>query len=321
MSMPDYVSFSGVGESSWPAPGVFANSILTGFFVPANTISMQALVDRVLNGLPNSPVRYEVLGRNMFCTFMQIGKCYSGSAQTGYFPYREAMLVIPLLQWRKGHILPEIVAWPAYMIPDEVIPTVTGREGWGYPKSIGTIGVPVDETDAAPFTLNTMIFKRLNNDCMGTKQTLFSINHSGLNYSEPVNNLKGMSDVFTPIFNGLSIGEELINQVKARILNALPEFTLTNINLKQFRDASETNKACYQSLTTAPLVMTNFRSGRIITGDLNFFAERCQSHQLIEQFGLAVPDNGNANVPVRLGIELALDFEIRAGTTVWASPS
>lgn len=321
MTMPDYVSFSGVGESSWPAPGIFANSILTGFFVPADHAAMQALVDRILNALPNSRLRYEVLGSNMFCTFMQIGKCYSGSAQTGYFPYREAMLVIPLLQWRKGHILPEVVAWPAYMIPDEVIPTVTGREGWGYPKSIGTISVPEDESGAAPFALNTMIFKKLNNDCMGTRQQLFSINHKGLGYGEPVTELKDVSGYFSNIFKGLPSQEKLASEITAGILKALPEFTLTNINLKQFRDAAETGKACYQSLTTAPLVMTNFRSGRVITGDLSFFAERCESHQIIEQFGLQAPEDGNANVPVHSGIELALDFQIRAGDSVWVAPS
>ncbi len=320
MSMPSYISYSGVGESSWPAPGVFADSILTGFFVPADHASMQTLVDSILNNLPSSPMRYEVLGSNMFCTFMQIGKCYSGSAQTGYFPYREAMLVIPLLQWRKGHILPELVAWPAYMIPDEVIPTVTGREGWGYPKSIGSIEVPADKNGSAPFSLSTMIFKRLNNDCMGSKQTLFSITHLGLNASDPVEDLDEFSSSLSSFFNNLDVEAKVLDKITHDLLHASAGFTLTNINLKQFRDATETDKACYQSLTTAPLVMTNFRSGRLLTGDLNFFAERCQSHQIIEQFGLTAPSDGNANVPVHLGIEIALDFEIRAGTTVW-SPS
>lgn len=317
MSMPSYISYSGVGESSWPAPGIFADSILTGFFVPADHASMQTLVDSILNNLPNSPLRYEVLGSNMFCTFMQIGKCYSGSAQTGYFPYREAMLVIPLLQWRKGHILPELVAWPAYMIPDEVIPTVTGREGWGYPKSIGSIEVPADKGGSAPFSLSTMIFKRLNNDCMGSKQTLFSITHSGLNASDPVEDLDEFSSSLSIFFNNLDVEAKVLDKITHDLFHASAGFTLTNINLKQFRDATETDKACYQSLTTAPLVMTNFRRGRLLTGGLSFFAERCQSHQIIEQFGLSAPSDGNAKVPVHLGIEVALDFEIRAGTTVW----
>ncbi|MEM8637303.1 MAG: acetoacetate decarboxylase family protein [Cyanobacteria bacterium P01_G01_bin.54] len=116
----------------------------------------------------------------------------------------------------------------------------------------------------------------------------------------------------------------LINTFTLRLLN----FSFTNVFLKQFRDANEPTKACYQAIIEADYSDIKFHN-RTIFCDLpltraDVYIEYMESHPIAQDLGL-LPINRNPkdspqqHFKATLWIFMELDFKLGKGKAVWES--
>jgi hypothetical protein len=84
--------------------------------------------------------------------------------------------------------------------------------------------------------------------------------------------------------------------------------------LKQFRDATDTHRACYQAIIEAPLQVQIFRQGGFLSGKYVLRVNSLASHPLADLLGLRL-ENGEQQS--QLGLWMKLDFMVGDGVEVW----
>ena len=85
---------------------------------------------------------------------------------------------------------------------------------------------------------------------------------------------------------------------------------------KQFRDAADPNRACYQSVVSSPLQITKIHGGGPLLGDYWLRISRCESHQIVADLGLP-----GEETKVAFGAWLEVDMLALAGTELWRAPT
>lgn len=314
MSKPTFVSWRGHGQVSLPAPGIFTGTTTTLFFVRGNVDAMQTMVDRLLNGVSSSAVRYSVFSPFVAAAFLNVDALTCPSEPFGRLPYREASIWMPLLESRRGHLLPRAVLWMPYIFPDATIPMVCGREPFGFNKSLGWI----TEGGDGSYICETTVFKRLASDCLAERARLMTVAGAGgrgalWDCIEDL--LKGIAQSFAPpdgidgFFTELAAVPEMVKSLLAG--------TVTVTNLKQFRDVVDSRRACYQALVDGPMTVTKFSGAWPLFGARQLTVASVESHQIIADLGFAAKPGADAVIPVDFALEIAMDFEIGGGEIVW----
>jgi hypothetical protein len=80
--------------------------------------------------------------------------------------------------------------------------------------------------------------------------------------------------------------------------------------LKQFRDAGDPTKACYQAVIEAPAHLEKFYAGWF-THPHDIAITPCDSHPIVAECGL-----GGANIRSKLGFWCQMDFVMQPGKVV-----
>ena len=96
--------------------------------------------------------------------------------------------------------------------------------------------------------------------------------------------------------------------------------TIPILNLKEFRDVTDSTRACYQALVSGPLQLTALHGGGPLLGDYKMAVTTCDSHQVVRDLGLGTPGPDQTIVPLKFGFWLKLDFLTQEGETYWQAP-
>ncbi|KAA0680635.1 acetoacetate decarboxylase family protein [Roseomonas genomospecies 6] len=318
MTGPRYISFAGHGEVSIAAPGVFADSLATAFVVRSNPVNTQALVDKLLNAAPAGAVRYTVAGPVALCTFLSVGRCTSPTEPFGWIPYREASLWLPLIEHRPGQ-WPRLVLWMPYVFPDATIPLVCGREGWGFAKSLGRVTLPEEGAEAPHFVCETTLFRTLSSDCEGVLAPLLTVEGGPWTPGSAWKSLEDLGADLGDALKSLLRPGGLVEgvEVAVKAVESLLAGTVPVINLKQFRDAPDSERACYQALIDCPMHVDRFRGAWPMRGDWTLRVADYASHQVISDFGFEAGPDGSAAVHVDFAMQIHMDFRANPGRVVW----
>src|SRR5262249_18279600 len=98
------------------------------------------------------------------------------------------------------------------------------------------------------------------------------------------------------------------------VLKLFANMTFPVVNLKQFPDIENAEKACYQELCTAPMKITKLRGGGRLKGHFEIEVPSYASHDVAGDLGL----KGTGPVhPVEYGLYINMDFTVPAGKTIW----
>ncbi len=315
--LPAYVSQRGHGEQSSLPPGKIEGGMGWWFAVVADQTAMQTLVDAQLNA-PSGGAgpNYRVLGRHMLISILDADRLTTPAESVGYVPDQECGLWIPLLVWQG--LIPRLVFWMPYVFINSSAGMCTGREVWGYPKEISSFVIPRDPSTADTFIVNATIFRDLDPGTLGTFEPLIRIRRT--TGAPSTGRIAGAWSGFEDAAK--AVGKELaengvhfsIHGVEEGI--ALAKLALSmNIplaNLKQFRDAQDPTRACYQAIVEGPIRMDSFGGGWFLPGGYTLEITPAQSHQIVADFGL--PSNV---VPVELAFWMKMGFSAMPGREVW----
>jgi len=310
--MPTYVPRLGHGEVTMMPPGIVDHATVNMFATKVDESQLQTYVDLVLTdrGGPSYHVLAPVI---MFC-FLNSPRLTSAVQQIGFVADHEVAVWVPLVE-RTGKKL-RFVVWMPYIWVDTDIAMATGREIWGFPKTIGSYDPP--STKGGSHVLTTRIFRTFDPKKEGEDAELIRVDPA----SAPDKSIwKDLEAAAHGIGEGLglaaavkhfSLGDDLklaVDLVEIAVSRKIPV-----VNLKQFRDAVDGTKACYQAIIDSNLQLTGFHGGGPLLGKHNVTITPCASHQLIEDLGLP-----GASFEAMFGAWVEMDFLANAGAPVWSA--
>lgn len=309
--MIPYISWLGHGTASLAAPGVFTGCQAHMFAIDASQAAMQALVDQLLNPAGNGDVRYEVALPVALLTFLDIAKCTSGTDTLGWLPGRECAIWVPLIELHANNpFATRLVLWSPYIFINYTIGMVTGREIWGWPKVLAKISVASDTPATPQFACSTTYFPTMSATTQGVDDLLYRIVQTApASQTAPVwtDGATAIADLIDGFLGGLGT-------VLADALQFSPE--LPCVVLKQFRQAGDSQNACYQAIVDSPIQVTNFLGGGPLFEHYALEVTTCASHPIISDLLGRVPDPVSTTVAITFAAQLSIDFQALTGANI-----
>jgi hypothetical protein len=316
MTLPSYISWTGCGSSCGEPPGVFTGATMHLFGIGAKKAAMQALADKFLQPVTSGKYSYAAFVDAALLTIADIEKGTTAVEVVGWLPGRECALWIPLIETRKPTLFQpfpsvRLVMWSPYIFISYAIGMITGREVWGWSKSLGDVDFPAAGSPAPAFGLDTVVFKEFDATKPGGKARLLTVEGKG-----PLGTLSTWSSVQDAV-------DEIIGALTGGMLPAgvgnpfatSPDFPA--IALKQFRDSASPTLACYQAIVNSPVRIKNFAGGGFHTSAFDLTIETCASHPIAEKFlGLPKPSGASTTVPIDWAAWVKFDFDALAGSVI-----
>jgi hypothetical protein len=203
----------------------------------------------------------------------------------------------------------------AAMMLDNPISLLSGREDYGYPKTMGWSAMPADPADAAtPFTLDVFGMD------FGTGQEPA---RRRLMELAPVG--EELSEAELAVGDILQVGEwikdmlfdrpevELGLKFAYEFGKALHDHKVNQVFLKQIRATGDGRRADVQQVVVAPAITKNITVSQL-QHDYQCTIQHLDSHPLHEELGIAPQQR------VTLALRMHFDFLIEAGEVRWSAP-
>jgi len=311
-SLPDY-SDDGAGFPVFRGPYLQKDARLAAFFFDSDPERLTTLCNQTLNVPGVSEYKYVPMTSRLMLVFadMLVSSRDERDAQVGLIPETEVSFWVLTMAMQKtqGGYLPHHLAWfLPYLLVDEGNAIATGREVFGFNKLAAQFQKP--ETIQKPeFAADVLGFKEFGADSIAQRGRLLELRPSfGADSTR--------SSDLDSIKNG--VATELFKNMRTNLGGGLVEFAARFINdhiplvfLKQFRDAQNTRKACYQRLIEAPLKVETFFEGGIFPKPYTLKITSLASHPLAQNLGLQGAEQSST-----FGVWMQVDFVLENGVEV-----
>lgn len=293
--LPFYVTRA--NEQAFAPPYRQDGAALHGFALPAARPRLQALCDRFVAGPSGGRLRPRALGGRVllyFCDFARSHSHAPDDAARGWLGEREFGVWIPVALGEGGA--------PCFLVHTMVVDSgpamCSGREVLGLPKEIG--GVTVGREPGAPLLAADVLTTGGGRGAPGAWRPLVDFERvpggAAVRGSlADVEGLIGGDDEADP-------GDMSIDSI-ARGLASAGRGVVELLSLKQFRDAADPRRACYQAVVRSRARVVGLRRAAL-TGSYAYRIHGRASHPLVDELGVA--SEGRAR---GLYCEGDLDFE------------
>jgi len=315
--LPPYIERG--GEQSLVPPGTLNSTQFYIFILKANKTNLQEMADKLFNLPSGGAVNYRPLSDYVVLMFTHVDDLYSAQPSQGWIAYHDIALWVPMMAITKKfgvEIANRIVMYPPYLMVDSSATMATGREVFGLPKEMGSFTMPQDPNYAGDFTADVMGYSANSATKQNIQSRLWSVQRQSSTLPVPHKPLESLEDVFETVKNAvLSFAPQLPSEwIIPNIPNILRELItgVPALGLKQFRDATQVDKACYQAIIEAPLKTIGFRGARLYTDPFTFFLNDLASHPVAQDTGLQLGEQ-----EVALSLYLHLDMQMQPGTIQW----
>jgi hypothetical protein len=315
-SYPPYVPTLGYAEQCSPPPGLVSGAHVSCFALKmANKGRAQAMVDHFLNDPVSGAVRYKVLGELVFVTFTYADSLTSLSEEVGWQPDYETAFWLPLVATGPAGMSDRLVFWMPYIAISVPEGMVTGREIWGFPKQVGEIDRPQPNADPQTYESRALVYDPLARTTKGRIEPLVTIT-GPLGAREPVwsdleSMMRGLHDLWAGGGPGLGPGGDIELTIDTLAHLLMGEVEL--VNLKQFRDAMDPTRACYQALIEGPCTIRKLHGAGLLPEGFTARIPDWASHRIGYHLGLPMTET----LPVEYGLWVSMDFSAEAGREVW----
>ncbi|MBN1178933.1 MAG: hypothetical protein JXD18_06965 [Anaerolineae bacterium] len=312
-ALPLYVD-DGTGWPVYRGPYLQRNAHIAAFLLPADGRKLAQMCDRYLNDPANRAVEYAPLVPNVFVLYaeMSIASLDARDQALGWTRETELSFWVPTVARASvgGLLVTDHLAWflPALVV-DNPYAIATGREVFGFPKLFGQFEKPAD-IRRPEFDASVWGFERLGPDAEGGMRPWLDVRRTG--DGEAARTWSSWDEAWAEGIDLLLGGTE----PSARVL-AMDEMDVPLVFLKQFRDASDTQRACYQALVEAPARVQQFYNGGPLEGTYHLTFHALESPALPQMLGL--PLDASGALQAITGLWVHLDFTLEAGTELWSA--
>jgi hypothetical protein len=314
-SLPDYVIRG--AEQVFPQPYAADRVSYYGFILPADVDAIQARVcDRFFNTPSGGAVNFRPVGGWALLTYDNLGRLASDHAEArndGWFEEREAAIWVLVEEQTSGRFYWTI----PYIFVDIGYAIATGREIYGFPKAHGWIEIPSATEYASFFGAETVVLPERSHHTQGVRRPILSTRLTdpgdsgiGATRSSVMDLARAAGDVLR---NDSTIGID--GQTCQNIWSFLSDLFQRQapmVFLKQFRSATQPEKACYQAIVATDIKLTGFHGGRLMTGAYATTIPDYASHPIRHDLGF--PEN---DIPARLAFYVYFDLRVETGRILW----
>ncbi|PRP91464.1 FAD-dependent oxidoreductase [Enhygromyxa salina] len=309
-----------VNESTAPPYLARASTMFTAL-LPADGSRLQALCTRHL-GLDDHRVYVPLGGHVIF--YAQDNPHLSASNAPGEVHERDFGFMIPvaICERRDGRLEPEAIgAYVPYLWVDLGAAVIGGREVLGFPKGQGTLGFDVSPDGHVALQLDAFLppSSGAGVGVAWQHQRVLDLR------SAPAASARSSLADLSAALNGASNSKVLSSagldrrarlRVMQLVVKTLRSGALTMVFLKQYRDATRPEQACYQALVEAPIERLGpAHAERVLGGRVEMQLSR--RVPVIEALGLTAEGTGElARIPVLGAHYMVMDFRIGVGEVV-----
>jgi len=314
--LPEYVEFGGLGSA--PGPLQCDDTTLYVFGLTAEHAKLDALCRKAFKDPTGGAVDYRPLGDNVIVTVGVVGAIrptlepwHSMGAvrepQVGFW--------IPVARVEEKDdnlVAQDFGMFCAAMMLDNPISLLSGREDYGYPKTMGWSTMP---TDADP-SLKLDVFG-MDYDCGESpeRRPLMALTPVGGELSEAE---LAIGDILTV---SQWIKDVLFEQPQVELGlrfafefgRALHDHKVNQVFLKQIRATADGRRADIQQVVVAPAVTKNIKVTQL-RHDYDLTLHQLDSHPLHAELGIIEDQR------VTLAMRMHFDFLIEAGDVRWSAP-
>ncbi len=310
MTKPEYIARG--GDLVMAPPLELNGATMYSFVVGADLAALQAICDQQLNAVCG-PGTYKPLLPIVAIVCADITDSYSTvppDSEKGWMSERDFGVWIPVVRDGKiGWYLP-------YVFVDNVAAMVTGREVFGFFKQTATLMMPPEPKAPGAFSVDALVIAEFSPESQAQVLRLMTMT-STENAPAPAGSWTGPSDLFEDVFGKV---RAMVGDVKHLpislwdlLKNALGELVTGDVPmvfLKQFRDAVDPTKACYQAVIEAPAHLVKFHGGWF-THPHDITIVPVDSHPIAKECGLP-PTTFRAE----LGFWCQMDFLMKTGVVI-----
>jgi hypothetical protein len=331
--LPAYVEHGGEIACRHPADAL--NSRMYGFVLQASRERLDAYCDRCFNAPTGGEEQWRAISDQVLLNFVHIptmGSTDTGDVALGVTPENEAAIWFPVYEPRRNE-----VAWAIpYMFVDSGLALAGGREVYGFPKQLGTLGIPHRPNAPAELSLDTKTFatyeptseaddhrvvtvkrsggaKKLRSAGGGSRQALDEVVRAMGVAAEPK---LAKGDVVGWLEDLLRDGADALSDIVPHLLffGHLVEMHTPMLLLKQFRDAHVPGAACYQALVLVDMKVLEFRDGGLLPDDYRVTIAALDGEPIARELGVS-----DSSAP-QIAFWLDFDFLVELGDILWEAP-
>jgi hypothetical protein len=258
--LPPYIDLD--GSLIFQPPYVQKDAMLFGWFVRADRTRLQALLDRTFNGICRGQVEYRVLASLVILSFAniaEVGSYQPPDSQLGHTTEGDVVFWIPVGAYVGGQ-LQRVVWHMGYIWVNNPVAVSIGREVHGFPKAIARMTLPKTPDDRGPFWAESMVLLRHAPEANMSWQRLLDIERDPIAVRESHAEWTAAGQGLRELLEGLIAFDldRFDGQSLESLFGDLLGGALPILFLKQFRDATTTDRACYQAVIEANATVRQF---------------------------------------------------------------
>ena len=303
-------------------PYHFKNLTIRSFPLRADPIRLQQVVDR-LNIAPPEICEVRAISNLVFMQLAQYPYLESDPDPEGWFTENELGFAIPVAVGKRvaGVFVPSHVAYYfAMFFVDNDFAIATGREVFGYPKVASELkfGAP---GDPQLLEVETLALPRLGSSERARRvklvQVLETRRLTGLRalLSEVSGLISELGDL---TFGPAGLVDQASPGLFKELIQTFGRSEIGIVSLKQFRDAAEPDKACYQAVVLSAFKITAWHRRGLLSGEYGARIAREASMPIVDAFGLQVGADGLVATLQPFAMEF--DCTLTVGTNLYVAP-
>jgi hypothetical protein len=322
VTRPDYIARG--GDLVMAPPLELLGATMYSFLVGADLGALTRMIDAQLNAVTAARgTIYKPLLPMAAIVCANITKSYSTTppdSKKGWMSERDFGVWIPVVAgttsggtWKPGRI-----GWYLpYVFVDNVAAMVTGREVFGFFKQTATLAMPAAPSDSGAFSIDALTIEQFSPSSEAAVVRLMTMT-STEGAAAPAGAWTGVRDAADAVWHelkrlffdgarGLAVDAW---DVMKNLLDDLVTGDVPMVFLKQFRDAGDATKACYQAVIEAPAHLEKFYRGWFAHPH-DIAIKPCDSHPIVAECGLA-----SAQIRSELGFWCQMDFIMQPGRVI-----
>jgi hypothetical protein len=309
-TLPNYVIdgnlYDGLGSVQ------LTDVVMHSFCIPADRTKLQAWLDKTFSAPSGGAARYTVLTDRVFLSFAEIGKLFlivPKNEAKGYTS--EIDVTVWIMALREGDGLPAIRWIPAYLFVNSGPALVSGREVWGFPKQLGQFDFqpPTPAPGGGPrsFTMEGWVVNPYGANSPARWATMFEARPKAP--ATPTGILPTLEALAEKAAERLT-GD--LTSLAGRVQEALGFGGMTMAFLKQFPDAVDPFKACYQAVVETDAQISQLRGSGLTDDHYEVRVTSFATHPYLDELGVS----GDWQ-DVGQGVWIDFDFVQQLGQIVW----
>lgn len=267
------------------------------FLLPADYGKLRAICDQQLNlgSSDGNRTVYRPIGPFVVLYASKLDNYPQGNP-IGYVPELDYGIWLPVFggkQYGPVFVPERVLTYSPYIWVDNGLALIGGRTVYGFAKEIGDMLFPPDPKHATHFSLRTQVLPHYAPNQKVENKLLIDVQRKDLSIIEELRGLwegaESVLDAFGESVERLLLGhaEVPIPSFKSiRDLISNMTFGMRMVFLKQFPDAPDANRACYQAIVETDIPITGGLSGGWLPGDYSVDVYRYESHQIVKTLGL-----------------------------------